>query len=111
METLKDIFAKRFIGLKSPFDYETCKYEDIKSKSIIHQGHLQYLYSTNILGDSLCKFDFSVFFFLKDKSLNVLVQTYLVVLTRIMQDMIGLYLFVDEKKPSSYCFLINQQTK
>ncbi len=52
------MFVKRFSGLKSPFDYETCKYEDIKPKSIIHQGYLQYLYSTNILGDSLCKFDF-----------------------------------------------------
>jgi len=67
MGTLRDIFAKRFSASKSPFDNELCKYEDIEQKSIIHQGHLQYLYNTTILGDSLCRLDF---LFLRDKSFD-----------------------------------------
>jgi hypothetical protein len=63
METFKDIFSKRFSTLKPPFEYESYKYEDIQDKWIIYQGHLQYLYNTTILGDSLCMFDFLLSFF------------------------------------------------
>ena len=113
MGTLRDIFAKRFSASKSPFDHETCKYEEIEQKSIIHQGYLQYLYNTTILGDSLCKISFFIF---PGKSIfDILVRNYLVVLARIsmgtMEDMIGLYLFADEKKSSSQFFLMNKQTK
>jgi hypothetical protein len=51
----------------------------------------------------------------KMKIWNFLVRNYLVVLTRIpietMEDMIGLYLFSDEKKSSSYFFSIDPKTK
>ena len=61
MATLREIFSKRFIAIRPPLDYESCKYEDIDPKSIIHQGQLQYLYSTTILGDSWCMFNFLSF--------------------------------------------------
>ncbi len=58
MGTLRDIISKRFSTSKSLLEYELYKYEDIQQKYIIHQGHLQYLHHTTILGDSLCMFDF-----------------------------------------------------
>ncbi len=61
MGTLKDIISKRFNNSKTPFYYELYKYEDIENKYIIHQGYLQYLYNTTILGDSLCRFLFLFF--------------------------------------------------
>ena len=56
MSTFKDRFTRKFSLSKSSFDYELYKYEDIQDKSIIHQGYLQYLYNTNLLGDSSCMF-------------------------------------------------------
>jgi hypothetical protein len=59
METLKRLITIKSNVLKSPFDYESYKYEDIRPEWIIHQGRLQYLYDKNFLNDSLCKFQFS----------------------------------------------------
>ena len=61
MATLKEIFSKRFSAARSPLEYESYKYEEIDPKSIIHQGQLQYLYNTTILGDSWCMFGYSLF--------------------------------------------------
>lgn len=57
MEAFRDIIAKTFTAWKSPLNYQSLKYEDIEQKSIIHQGHLQYLYHTTFLGDCLCKYN------------------------------------------------------
>jgi len=61
MEILKDKISKKFNNSKTPFDYELYKYEDIENKCIIHQGYLQYLYNTTILGESICMFLFRFF--------------------------------------------------
>jgi hypothetical protein len=64
MGTLRDIISKRFSTSKTQFDYGLYKYEDIQNnKWIIHQGYLQYLYNTTILGDSLCMSNFLFFSF------------------------------------------------
>ena len=55
MGTFRDLLTKTFAVFKSPFNYESHKYEDIKQESIIYQGHLQYLYNTTMLGESNCK--------------------------------------------------------
>jgi hypothetical protein len=68
MGTIK-VLLNRFSGSsRSSFEYESYKYEDIQSNWIIHQGYLQYLYSTRILNDSLCMFhifprESKIFFF------------------------------------------------
>jgi hypothetical protein len=58
MKILRHIISRIFSISKSPFEYKLYKYEDIPQKCIIDQGHLQYLYHTTFLGDSLCTFDF-----------------------------------------------------
>jgi hypothetical protein len=51
----------------------------------------------------------------KQINLFILVKTYRVVLARVpiihAEDIIGLYLYIDEKKPPAYLFLIDRSTK
>lgn len=112
MGTLKVLLTKISGNSKSLYEYESYKYEDIQSEWIIHQDYLQYLYNTTILGDSHCKFNW--IFFQKIKIL-ILVKTYRVVLAQVpiknMEDIIGLYLYIDEKKPLSYFIPIDRNTK
>ncbi|CAF1236870.1 unnamed protein product [Adineta steineri] len=95
MGTLKTIFKKLSGDTKTLYEYETYSYKDIQSQWIIYQDNLHYLCNTNVLGQSVFKI-------------------YRVVLVRMpvenMEDIIGLYLFPDEKKSSSNFFSINKKT-
>lgn len=56
MCALRNKISKRFSSSKSLLDTQIYKYNELKDNWIIYQGNLQYLYNTNILGDSLCMF-------------------------------------------------------
>ncbi|CAF1582240.1 unnamed protein product [Adineta ricciae] len=96
MGTLKTILNKLAGGSKSPYKYETYKYDEIDSKWIIYQDQLQYLHNKSILGESLFK-------------------TIHVVLAQVpiqhVNDIIGLYLYIEDKNTPIEFFPINQKTK
>ncbi|CAF1582030.1 unnamed protein product [Adineta ricciae] len=96
MGTLKTILNKLAGGSKSLYEYETYKYDEIDSKWIIYQDQLQYLHNKSILGESLFK-------------------TIHVVLAQVpiqhLNDIVGLYLYIDDKNTPINFFQINQKTK
>ncbi|UJR38372.1 hypothetical protein I4U23_031042 [Adineta vaga] len=96
MGTLKGLLNKIAGGSKSLHEYETYKYEEIDSKWIIYEDQLQYLYNKTPLGDSLFK------------SCSVVCAR---VPIKNVDDTIGLYLFIDEKKTPMTFFPINEKMK